>query len=273
MSTEVYLEEIAVRNTLKTVSFGRNHLEVHPELDSTNQRARLLALDGAEEGTLVLTDTQTSGRGRLGRGWHSPPGVNLYLSLVLRPRLKLETIPFLTLAAALAGAEALGNLTGHAPEIKWPNDLLLDRHKIAGILAEAEFRGTNVDFVILGMGLNVNLAASDLPSELEHKAGSLMIATGRPWDRVAVLADLLESLENVYDRLVREGAGGILPDYRRHCVTLGARVGFTHGGAVIEGRALDVNDSGELVVEKMDGGGLLTVNAGEVSLTSHQDYS
>ncbi|MEW5724521.1 MAG: biotin--[acetyl-CoA-carboxylase] ligase [Thermodesulfobacteriota bacterium] len=252
---------------LETAVFGRGLIETHRVIDSTNRRARELAGENAAEGALVLAETQTAGRGRFGRSWHSPPGKNLYFSLILRPALPLEKTPLLTLAAGLGAGEALGRTVGRRPDIKWPNDLLLDGLKIAGLLAESEGREKGAGFVVLGLGLNVNLGADELPVELAGRAGSLLMATGRTWDRAEVLAALLKGLEDEYLALEAGGEADMLARYRKRCLTLGRTVRVAQGREVIEGKALDVDPKGRLVVQIGPGGETTAVSAGEATIT------
>ncbi|MBU2549153.1 MAG: biotin--[acetyl-CoA-carboxylase] ligase [Proteobacteria bacterium] len=251
---------------LVTSVLGRPALEFHETIDSTNLRARELALAGGQEGTLVAAERQTQGRGRLGRAWHSPPGLNLYFSLILRPPLSPEHTTCLTLAAGLGAAEAIERITKRRPDIKWPNDLLISGRKICGILSEMEVRAGRADFVILGLGLNVNLGPEHLPPEIASLAGSLLIATGRPWDRAQLLAALLNGIEGAYFDLVRGRRAAILSRYREHCVTLGSMVEVAQGTTRRRGRAVDIDESGGLIVESLDDGRRITVDAGEVTL-------
>ncbi|MDY6851201.1 MAG: biotin--[acetyl-CoA-carboxylase] ligase [Thermodesulfobacteriota bacterium] len=260
------LSESDLGRLLQTRILGRGLIEIHTRINSTNQRARELGLTNAPEGTLVLAETQTAGRGRLGRNWHSPPGLNLYFSLILRPNLPPDRTTLLTLAAGVGAAEAVSRVTGRKPSIKWPNDLLMGQRKVAGILSEMETRGANLPFVILGLGLNVNLKPADLPAELLDLAGSLFMATGRDWDRTALLAAMLKEIENQYEALKAGRAGDVLEQYRQACQTIGSQVRIAQGESVIQGTAVAVNESGELVIRPAGGRQLVCVNAGEVTL-------
>ena len=251
---------------LTTKVFGRGLIEVHQTIGTTMDRARDLAQGGALPGTVVLAETQTAGRGRHGRNWHSPPGRNLYFSLILPADLPLETTPLVTLAAGLGASETVSRLTGLAPEIKWPNDLLLDGRKLAGILTEMDLRGTTVRSLILGLGLNVNLAESDVPDGLKSAAGSLLISSGRAWERPRVLAAVLGGLERRIEDLMQGRSQKLLADYRTGCRTLGREISLAQGREVIQGRAQDVDEQGRLVVRTSPDGRLIQVSAGEVTL-------
>ena len=169
--------------------FGHPYIYV-PSTPST----QLLLPAEAPEGALAATDEQTAGRGRLGRRWLAPAGASLLCSLQLRPTVPSERLPELTVVASRACAEAIAALTRLAPEVKFPNDVLVDRRKLAGILAEAR-EGR----VVLGIGVNVNLAAEQLPQEVDLPATSLLVETGRELDRAELLAELLVRLEGRYD--------------------------------------------------------------------------
>ncbi|HSS81955.1 MAG TPA: biotin--[acetyl-CoA-carboxylase] ligase [Gaiellaceae bacterium] len=155
---------------------------------------QLLLPPEAPEGALVTADEQTAGRGRLGRRWLAPAGTSLLCSLQLRPAVESERLPELTGVAALACLEAIAALTGLEPVLKFPNDVLVDERKVAGVLAEAR-----EERVVLGIGVNVNVTAEELPQEVDRPATSLLVETGREVDRAELLADLLERLERRYD--------------------------------------------------------------------------
>ena len=236
---------------------------------STNDVARILALDGAPEGTVVLADAQTEGRGRLGRSWHSPPGANIHLSVLLRPSLPARQVPLLTLALAVAAVDAVRGVDVDA-WLKWPNDLVVDtaagRRKLAGIACEAVThpRGGGLA-VVAGLGVDVNLRAADLPPELRELATSMRTLLGRDVDRAALVATILEQLAGRYDDLQRTGPRGILPAYRRRLETVGRRVTVDLGNRRIEGVAEDLGGGGELRV-RLDDGGLETITAGDVGM-------
>jgi BirA family biotin operon repressor/biotin-[acetyl-CoA-carboxylase] ligase len=256
----------SIRRFLSTAVLGRVEIEIHPEIGSTNARARDLAQTGAPEGTLVLAESQTSGRGRLGRSWHSPAGRNLYFTLILKPPCGPAEAALIPLTAGLAGAEAIGRLTGTQPEVKWPNDLMLGGRKIAGILSEMECRGVVVRFVVLGVGLNVNMTAADLPPELAAQAGSLRLALGRPFDRAKVLAAFLNRLETRYRTLVSGGRAELLADYRQVCQTLGSRVQYALENELVTGTAEEIDGEGNLLVRREADGRMIRITAGDVSL-------
>ncbi|MCP4007027.1 MAG: biotin--[acetyl-CoA-carboxylase] ligase [bacterium] len=201
-------------------------LDIHAELDSTNLRAEELARLGAPEGTLVIADRQSAGRGRLGRSFFSPGGRSLYQSLVLRPRIALEHTHFFVFAASLAVARLAER---HLPEsvcveIKWPNDVLLDGRKTCGINLPVQLDGSEVQSAILGIGLNVNLESTDLPAELTPIATSLRMAGGRILDRVGLAEELLADLEVQLGEVYKGRFGFLLDEWRKYFRMHGDRV-------------------------------------------------
>ena len=172
-------------------------------LDSTNDLAKALAVQGAPEGTVVVAEAQTSGRGRLGREWDSPPGVGLYVSLVLRPMLPPMELPQITLTTAVAVVRAVRRVAGLAPGIKWPNDLLLNGKKLGGILTEMETESDRIRHVVVGLGLNVNNPG--FPPELAATATSLALEAGRTFSRVNLLQAWLEEFEALYEPIFTPG--------------------------------------------------------------------
>ena len=169
-------------------------LHYFAELDSTNIFARRLAEQGAPAGEIVIAERQTRGRGRLGRSWVSPPFVNLYCSVVLRPRLFPKHVPQITLMAAVALVETVAFFVPSGAAIKWPNDILVNGKKIAGILTEASWNSNRIEFVVLGIGVNLNFPAARMPEAIRQRATSLLIATGKTVQRETFLRRLIQDL-------------------------------------------------------------------------------
>jgi len=237
---------------------------VHREtVDSTNRLASELARAGAPEGTVVVAEAQTAGRGRLGRTWASPAHLNLYLSLLLRPPLAPAEVPRLTLVAAVAAAEAIEATIGEPPGIKWPNDVLLGGRKAVGILTELEAESERVRFAIVGIGVNVNATAADFPPELRRKATSLALAGGHPIDRAAFAGRLLARLEADYGELVRRGFDALRRRYERYHVLPGRRV-RVQGAQALAGTVRGIDADGALLVAGRHG--VERVVGGEVTL-------
>jgi BirA family biotin operon repressor/biotin-[acetyl-CoA-carboxylase] ligase len=221
------------------------------EIGSTNDAALALALAGAPEGTSVLADLQTRGRGRRGHDWFSPPESGLYLSVIVRPRLAAEVVPVLTLAAGIAAAEAIQELTRLPIELKWPNDIVIGRpwRKLGGILSEGASAGGRLDAVVIGIG--VNLRATSYPPELAGRATSIETELGRPIDRAPCLVALLVWLRAIMDRLHADGREAICRDWRTfgRRGLHGAAVRWAERGADRRGRARDIDADGALLVD------------------------
>ena len=253
-----------IRAGLRTQLIGRDVVYL-PEVASANDVARRLAEEGAAEGTLVVADYQAAGRGRLGRRWQAPPGSSLLLSLLFRPSLAPDRVQGLTMVLGLAVADAVGAQTGLEVGLKWPNDVVIDGRKAGGILVEVALRGSEVDYVVAGMGLNVNLDPGGLDTGLLVPATSLSQALGRPVPRLPLLLALLEAVEQRYLAL----CGGHSPhrEWAARLTTLGQRVSVSGSGERLEGVAEGVTPGGALQVRR-DDGRLETVLAGDVSLRS-----
>lgn len=230
------------------------------ELDSTNALATRAALAGASHGTLVLAEHQKAGRGRLGRTWFSPPGAGLWFSLILRYELTVARAWMLTLGAAAALADAVQALTGLHPDVRWPNDLYLNDRKLAGILTEVRGGGDRLDFAVLGIGINVNQEEADFPAGLRDTATSLRCVTARTYDRTALLAEALRSLEHVYAGLDAES---IRVRWTGKTRMLGKPVCIETDAGPVRGVAEDVGSDGALLVRGAEGG-LRRILAGDV---------
>jgi BirA family biotin operon repressor/biotin-[acetyl-CoA-carboxylase] ligase len=245
-ATDRPLDVTAIEAALGGLQIGHPIL-YFPALGSTNTLAMQLAREGAAEGTLVTTDDQTLGRGRVGRSWLSLPYQQLALSVVLRP-----TFPphFLVMASALSVADAMEDVTGLRSEIKWPNDVLLNGRKVSGILIE-----TSGESAVLGIGLNVNGSLAGYP-ELAARATTLADALGRSVSREALIIALLTRLYGYYASLQTGGDAArqaIRADWRARLVTLGNRVTIRQNDGAVEGIAEDVNANGALLVRTSDG--------------------
>ena len=240
-------------------------------IDSTNTRARELAKQGASHGTILIADHQTGGRGRRGRNFHSPSGVGIYMSVILRPGCRPQEIMHLTCAAAATMCDAVEASAGFRPGIKWTNDLVYGKRKIAGVLTELGFdhRGM-VDFAVIGIGINCCQNTQDFPEAIREIAGSLSSVSGQSVDRVKVAAAMMDALYRMDQNLLC-GKADILAQYRRDCITLGQEISLVRGDEVRHGKALDIDDEGALVVAFADGHTEL-VNSGEVSVRGMYGY-
>ncbi len=248
---------------LKTKTMGQS-IYFYEETDTTNNRARELALEGAPEGTLVVAEKQTAGRGRRGKVWESPLGTGIWMSLVLRPQIMPAEASVLTLLCGLATAEAIEAETGLSAGIKWPNDILINGKKAVGILTEMDCEMSQVHFVIPGIGINVNTAS--FPPEIADIATSLYLECGKTVSRRRLVHKVLERLEEHYETFLRTGSfTAMLEDYRKHCITLGKEV-HVLGREPFFAEALDITPEGELLVRRADNGKEEVVFSGEVSI-------
>lgn len=223
------------------------------ETGSTNTEAFQRAEAGAVEGTVVLADRQTAGKGRLGRQWASPGGVNLYLSVVLRPQLPPYEAPQLTFLSAVAVARTIEEQTGLKPAIKWPNDLLLDGCKVAGLLNEMSAETDRIGFVVLGIGINLNMTLEQFPDDLRSPATSLAIAAGRPVPRVPFAVRLLTALDEEYARFCADGFGPVREEWARRCNAHGRQVSVTMGTQTLVGPFAGIDHDGALLLQLPDG--------------------
>ena len=238
-------------------------LEVHETIGSTNDRARELLVEVGGDGGVVLAEVQTVGRGRRGRTWLSPSGLNLTLSVALRPALAAADAWQLGLATALATLEACRTAApGSVLGLKWPNDVVAgDERKVAGLLLETVMSGERLTVAVLGIGINVNWRSSEMPAEIARQAASLSSLAGADVDRVALLDRLLDSLD---DELVAVESGrSPLARYRAACVTLGREVTVDTATGPVHGTAVGIDASGSLVLETP--GGRVALSAGEVA--------
>ncbi len=250
--TEKPLSVEAVRQGLQTRWLGRHSVLVFESLDSTNNRAKQMALQGAVEGTIVVAETQTDGRGRLGRSWISPQGAGLYFSIVLRPRTEPTRLPLLTLTAGVAVAAALHSL-GVRPGLKWPNDILLSDKKVGGILTEGVFSGQKPEAVVLGIGLNVNTPQDGLPDSLQDLATSVRLHVGRPISRIRLLQAVLEKVEHWYGLFCDDGFDTVLRAWRQFDATTGRQVEVNLPQSRLVGTADGICSDGTLLVRDAAG--------------------
>ncbi len=244
---------------LKTRVLGRR-LACHLEVRSTSDVAMEAGLRGAPHGSVVLAEHQTAGRGRCGRDWYSPPGVGLWFSILLRFKLTVEESWMLTLGAGVAVSEAMEAATGIRPDLMWPNDVLIGRRKLAGILTEARLEGPRIAFAVVGIGINVAQDVTDFPPDLRGRATSVKMASGRTPDRSCLLGTVLERLESVYSALRPEPIRSL---WKARSSILGSRVNARSIDGQVEGIAEDVTAGGALSV-RLDDGRLASVRFGEV---------
>ena len=259
-------EEICPRLTTKI--FGR---EIHyfSHLGSTNDEAKKMAIGGCPEGTLIVTEEQTGGRGRLSRGWYSPLTKGIWFSVVLRPPFPPQEAPKCTLLAAVSLNRAIHDITGIACGIKWPNDILCKERKLVGILTEMSAEMDAINHIVIGMGVNVNIPASDFPDDLKDTATSLLLETGATVSRLDLFIRVLERLEELYLAVRNNGFTAVLDAWRQESVTLGKKVRVVGMDRIFCGHAVDIDSDGALMVSTDSG--MERVIAGDVSIRPASD--
>ena len=243
---------------------GRD-IRVFETTNSTNDIIEKLARDGVQEGAVVFAEAQTRGRGRLGRKWLSPPRRGLWFSVLLRPDIRLQAATQLTVAAATALVRAIREQTGLSPEIKWPNDILIRERKVAGVLTELAAELDRVKYLTLGIGVDVNLTASEFPTELRKLATSLKIESGRHVNRIDLAAAILRELDRDYARLCSGRFDAVADEWQRQCLTIGRRVTIHMGPHRFQGHAEALDDDGALLL-RTEHGRLERIVGGDVTL-------
>jgi len=248
----------------RTCVVGRD-IRVFEETTSTNDVVEKLARDGVPEGVVVFAESQTRGRGRLGRKWASPARKGLWFSVLLRPTLPLHAVTQLTIASATALARAIHSLTGLRPGIQWPNDLCLSGRKIAGILTELNAELDTVKYVVLGIGVDVNVGANGFPADLRKLATSLKLETGEPLDRAELAAEILRELDRDYARVCSGQFEAVADQWEEWCNTIGRNVVIQFGNRRIQGRAESLDPDGALLVRTQHGH-LERITGGDVTV-------
>ncbi|MCW2277076.1 biotin--[acetyl-CoA-carboxylase] ligase [Heliophilum fasciatum] len=261
-SPRLLASEVLPRLTTKRL--GQNY-HFFASLPSTNRTAKELARQGAPEGTLVVAEEQTAGRGRLGRAWVSPRNCGIYLSLVLRPAVPLGMAAQVTLLTSVSYCRAIEQVTGLKPMIKWPNDVLLSGKKICGILTEVHAEMEAVNYLIVGIGMNVNHQGADFPEEVRPVATSLALEAGKTVDSTQLLLAFLACLEADYDRWLSDGFGSIREQWLARAAGLGRPVQIVAGQRQWQGRLASIDEEGALLVTDTDGA-THRVYSGEVSI-------
>ncbi len=263
MSPKQKLNIEEIRRNLKTKWLGKK-IHYLSETDSTNNVARELAEQGFKEGTIVVSETQTRGKGRLGRKWISPKG-GIWLSIILKPKIKPSELIKITLLTAVAVAKAIKEELNINAEIKWPNDVLVDERKVCGILTETFSQGEKLQYVIVGIGINANFDISVFPEELRRTATSLKKVLGREINRERLICSLLRKMEFYYEALMKGRTKAILNEWRKLSSMLGYKVEVSSFKERFEGTAVDIDNEGWLIV-KLDDGTLKKIVSGDVTV-------
>ena len=250
-----------IKDGLDTEFIGQN-VVYYDETDSTNNEAKRNS--DMPDGTLFISEIQTGGKGRLGRAWVSPKGIGIWMSLLLKPHILPQDVAQITLVAGMATARSVGC----GAKIKWPNDDVIGSKKICGILTEMSAEIERVNYIVPGIGINVN--TESFPDELKEKATSLYIESGKKFERYKIVQRFLKEFEILYKKFIEGGIAAITDDYRELCVTIGKEVSVIYPNRTINGRAIDINDNGELIVETDNG--IIEVDSGEVSVRGIYGY-
>lgn len=259
------INETEILFGLRTDFLGK-HLYCTDQTDSTNQLAKAHA--DMPDGALFLSETQTAGKGRLGRAWTSQKGEGIWMSLLLKPDIEMDCISQLTLVAGLGVCLALRKVCHVDAQIKWPNDIIVNGKKICGILTEMSAEIDRVNYVVCGIGINVN--HTQFSDELSVKATSVYLETGKQWTRVPIIQATLYEIEQFYRQFLSGGFAAVRSDYKRHCATLGKEVRILRRGSEQTAFAKDIDTDGELIIEK--DGIVSRVNSGEVSVRGIYNY-
>nr|WP_249310341.1 biotin--[acetyl-CoA-carboxylase] ligase [Bacillus sp. FJAT-49736] len=252
VGTPKNITENELRLGLKTNELGKS-IHYFESTDSTQKIAHRLAQDGCPHGTLVIAEEQTNGRGRLARNWHSPKYTGIWMSLVLRPTLPPGKAPQFTLIAAVAVSQAIEDICGISPDIKWPNDLLLNGKKITGILTELQADSDKINAIIMGIGMNVNQKKDDFPLELQQVATSLSIESGKEISRSDLVKRILEKLEKYYLLYLEQGFAPLKLLWESYAVSLGKDIVARTISGNISGKALGITDDGVLKIQDNTG--------------------
>ncbi|MEQ8201208.1 MAG: biotin--[acetyl-CoA-carboxylase] ligase [Syntrophomonadaceae bacterium] len=271
-STPDLLSPDEVCADLATAVFGQQDYFYFREIDSTNNYARDAAREGVPEGTIVVAEMQTAGRGRRGRGWFSPSRQGIYMSIILRPDMPLPQLARIPLVAAVALAETIRAAVGLDARIKWPNDILVNNKKIAGILSEAVADMDGIDYVVVGFGLNFSNDPGEFPPDLRMPATSVQAEGSRPFSRVGLMQDLLYNLEQSYQQLLAGNFDTVLAKARELSMVIGQNVRLETNQGHIIGKAIDLNENGYLVVVGR-GGSVQTVMSGEIEVIDSANAS
>lgn len=241
-----------IRLGLKTRFIGKN-IYYEESVESTQKIAHRLAYDNVPEGTVIIAEEQLSGRGRMDRKWHSPKYTGIWMSLILRPNIPLPKAPQLTLLAAVAIVQAIEELTDLSPEIKWPNDILINGKKVTGILTELQAEADRINSIIIGIGMNVNQVEEDFPVELKKIATSLRIEQDKELSRAAMVREIFNNMEKLYQLYLAEGFLPIKLLWESYAISVGKEITARTLMQTIVGKALGITDEGVLMIEDKQG--------------------
>lgn len=247
-----------------------NDIYYFKTIDSTNNYGKKLALDGALEGTIVLSDEQTGGRGRLGRAWVSPPGTSISMSIILRPTIYPNEAAKITEITAAAVANAISRVTKLKTGIKWPNDIIINSKKVCGILTEMSAEINSINYVIVGMGINVNI--NEFPDEINNVATSLKKELNMEISRKELVINIVNEFEKLYYDFINTGdLSKTVEICKEKSVILGKMIKIINRNEIIIAKAIDIDENGELIIKK-DDGEIINIISGEISVRGINSY-
>ena len=245
--------------------FIGHQLHFYETIGSTNDEAFRLGLKGAPEGTALIAETQSAGKGRMQRAWHSPPGANIYTSIILRPQFEPDRAPQMSLAAGVAVAETLNPYCPGDVSLKWPNDVLIGQKKVCGILTQMKMSGSAVDFVVVGIGINVNWNHEQFPEDIQPMATSVSIEAGREISRLELIIRLYENMAKCYRELSQSGFAPIREKWLGLSSMIGKPVSVMFREEKVTGRAVGLDDDGALLLLTA-GNETVKVSAGDATI-------
>ena len=236
-----------IKENLNCVQIGSEILFL-PEIDSTNNLAKKHAKNNAQEGLVIIAESQTGGRGRMGRSWHSPPETGIYLSILLKPNLKPDHLSFITLLAGVSAISTINEISHQPANLKWPNDILINDKKVCGLLCEMTQEKGNSFSVVIGIGINVNQLPEQFPKDLKKTATSLRIVNGSPINRLTVIQSLLTTLDREYRFFLAEGGHSVIKKWKLNTDLFGKKVSVKRGSVIITGTAMNLDEDRKSVV-------------------------
>ncbi|GAQ17426.1 bifunctional protein BirA [Oceanobacillus picturae] len=253
------IKEFSGNVSSNTITWGLNTLWIgkeiihKPTVTSTQVVAHQAARDNSPHGTVVIADEQSSGRGRMERVWHSKKGKGVWMSIILRPNIPPYMAPQLTLMTATAIAEVLDQYDGIQPKIKWPNDILIQNKKVAGILTEMQAEQDRIQYVVVGIGLNVNQDNTEIPDAIHYRATSLKMETEKEWPIIELVQKILEGLEKEYESFLKKGFGDVKSKWENYGFRIGEMISLHSGTEKKEAVFLGIAEDGALLIESSKG--------------------
>ena len=241
-----------IKENLNCVHIGSDIVFL-PEIDSTNNLIKKYLINGAHEGLVVVAESQTGGRGRMGRTWHSPPETGIYLSVLLKPIVEPDRFSCVTLLAGVSAVLAINEFSHQHGSLKWPNDVLINGKKVCGLLCEMIQKQGEPSAVIIGIGINANHLAEQFPGNLKNTATSLRIVNGSPINRLTVIRSFLTNLDREYQTYLTKGEHSMIKKWRLNTDLFGKKVSVKRGSVIITGTAIDLDESGRLVLRRDNG--------------------